>query len=200
MHLSDDQGWRIEITNDGRAPGDDIDYERLTQVSGATAIDEGGTDNLPGQTGFLTQAEYRQVVAYAAAHYITVIPEIDLPGHSSAILHSIPQLNTGRSVPQPPPGQDTIPANTTQQVGESSLDTHAAVTYTFLAHVFKQLALMTPGRYAATSLTGAYSGMFTRDSSIQVMAEIAAHKPALAGRIRSTRSAGCSAPRTHFPS
>lgn len=157
LHLSDDQGWRIQITNAGRVHGDTIDYDRLTRVSGATAIDEGGTDNLPGQTGFLTQAQYRQVIAYAAAHYISVIPEIDVPGHSSSLLHAIPQLNTAHSLPQPPPGQDTIPANTTQQVGESSLDTHAEVTYTFLAHVFKQLAAMTPGRYLGVGGDEAHS-------------------------------------------
>lgn len=147
LHLSDDQGWRIEITNAGRAPGDHIDYEKLTEVSGSTSIIDGGTGGVPGMTGFLTQTEYREIVAYAAAHYIMVIPEIDLPGHSSAILHAIPQLNTANSVPQPPPGQDTIPADGSQNVGQSSLDTHAEVTYTFLAHVFKQLAELTPGPY-----------------------------------------------------
>jgi hexosaminidase len=157
LHLSDDQGWRIEITNAGRVLGDDIDYPKLTEISGGTAIDEGGTDGLPGQTGFLTQVEYRQVVAYAAAHYVTVIPEIDVPGHSSSMLHAIAQLNTAHSVPQPPPGQDTIPANTTQQVGESSLDAHAEVTYTFLAHVFRQLAAMTPGRYLGVGGDEAFS-------------------------------------------
>jgi hexosaminidase len=157
LHLSDDQGWRIQITNTGRAPGDTIDYDRLTRVSGSTAIDEGGTDNLPGQTGFLTQAQYRQVIAYAATHYISVIPEIDLPGHSSSLLHAIPQLNTTHSVPQPPPGQDTIPADTSQRVGQSSLDTHAEVTYTFLAHVFAQLAAMTPGRYLGVGGDESYS-------------------------------------------
>jgi hexosaminidase len=157
LHLSDDQGWRIQITNAGRAPGDTIDYNRLTAVSGATAIDEGGTDNLPGQTGFLTQKQYRQVIAYAAARYISVIPEIDLPGHSSSMLHAIPQLNTAHSVPQPPPGQDTIPADTSQRVGQSSLDTHAEVTYTFLQHVFSQLAAMTPGRYLDVGGDESYS-------------------------------------------
>ena len=157
LHLSDDQGWRIQITNAGRVAGDTIDYDRLTKISGSTAIDEGGTDNRPGQTGFLTQAEYRQIVAYAAAHYVDVIPEIDLPGHSSAMLHAIPQLNTAGSLPQPPPGEDTIPADTTQQVGHSSLDPRAEVTYTFLAHVFEQLAAMTPGRFIDVGGDESYS-------------------------------------------
>ncbi len=48
LHLADDQGWRIQITNDGRTPGDDIDYTQLTSVSGSTAIEAGGPQNIPG--------------------------------------------------------------------------------------------------------------------------------------------------------
>ncbi len=147
LHLSDDQGWRIEITNEGRDPLDDIDYTRLTSVSGGTAIGTGGPLNIPGQSGFLTQDDYREIVAYAAEHHVMIIPEIDGPAHSGSMLHAIPQLNTSRSVPQPPAGQSTIPADDSQRVGHTSLDTQADVTYTFLRHVFTQLAEMTPGPY-----------------------------------------------------
>jgi hypothetical protein len=145
LHLADDQGWRIQITNDGRAPGDDIDYSLLTSVSGATAIGTGGPQDVPGRAGYLTQAQYRDIVAYAASRFVTVVPEIDLPGHTNAILHAIPQLNTAGSVPQPPPGQSTVPADSSQRVGHTSLDTRAEVTYVFLAHVIHQLAALTPG-------------------------------------------------------
>ena len=145
LHLADDQGWRIQITNDGRTPGDDIDYTQLTSVSGSTAIEAGGPQNIPGSSGFLTQAEYRDIVAYAASHFVSVVPEVDLPGHTNAILHAIPQLNTPGAVPQPQPGQSTVPADTSQRVGHTSLDTHAEVTYVFLAHVIRQLAALTPG-------------------------------------------------------
>src|SRR5699024_7152462 len=84
LHLSDDQGWRIEITNDGRDEGDTIDYTRLTAVSGATAMTERGYQDEPGRTGFYTQDDYKEIAAYAAARHITVIPEIDLPGHTIA--------------------------------------------------------------------------------------------------------------------
>src|SRR5690606_29138972 len=59
LHLADDQGWRIEITNEGRAEGDDIDYTRLTSVSGQTAMTEQGYEDEPGRTGFYTQEDYR---------------------------------------------------------------------------------------------------------------------------------------------
>ena len=67
MHLSDDQGWRIEIKS----------WPRLTEIGGSTQV--GG-----GAGGFYTQEEYTDIVNYAAAHYITVVPEIDMPGHTNS--------------------------------------------------------------------------------------------------------------------
>jgi N-acetyl-beta-hexosaminidase len=147
LHLSDDQGWRIEITNEGRAEGDTIDYTALTRVSGQTAIEAGGPQGIPATSGFLTQEQYRSIVEYAAEQHITVIPEIDGPSHSNAMLHAIPELNTAGAVPQPAPGEDTVPADRSQRVGHTSLDTDSETTYTFLEHVFSQLAAMTPGPY-----------------------------------------------------
>lgn len=84
-HLSEDQGWRLEIKK----------YPRLTAVGSVRA-----GDPVPGQkdhngiphSGFYTQAEAREIVAYAAAKGIEVIPEIDLPGHMKAALASYPEL------------------------------------------------------------------------------------------------------------
>ncbi|HEV2437306.1 MAG TPA: family 20 glycosylhydrolase, partial [Verrucomicrobiae bacterium] len=89
-HLTDDQGWRIEIKK----------YPKLTQIGGwrpgvgfgldpksTTAY---GPDGRYG--GFYTQADIREVVAYAAARHITVVPEIEMPGHSLAALAAYPQL------------------------------------------------------------------------------------------------------------
>ena len=94
-HLTEDQGWRIEIKK----------YPKLTEVGGfrkGTAIGLAGTRNAPytyddvPYGGFYTQEEIKEVVAYAAARHITVIPEIELPGHSLAALTAYPQFgNTG---------------------------------------------------------------------------------------------------------
>ena len=54
-----------------------------------------------GEGGFYTQAEYREIVAYAAERYITVVPEIDLPGHTNAALVAYPELNCNGKVPVP---------------------------------------------------------------------------------------------------
>ena len=85
-HLTDDQGWRIEIKA----------YPRLTEVAawrdGTVVKKEWGTTDGIRYGGYYTQDELREVVAYAAARGITVIPEIDLPGHMVAALAAYPEL------------------------------------------------------------------------------------------------------------
>lgn len=93
-HLTDDQGWRLEIKK----------YPKLTQVGGYRAQTLIGHyhdrmpqhfDNTP-YGGFYTQEQVREVVAYAASKYVTVIPEIEMPGHSVAALTAYPELGCGR--------------------------------------------------------------------------------------------------------
>jgi hexosaminidase len=87
-HLTEDQGWRIEIKK----------YPKLTSIGASrngTIIGRHpgvGTDNTVYK-GFYTQDEAKDVVAYAAARYINVIPEIELPGHSSAAIAAYPELS-----------------------------------------------------------------------------------------------------------
>lgn len=128
LHLSDDQGWRIKITNDGRVEDDTIDYTRLTEVSGATAMTERGYDDEKGRTGFYTQGDYREIVAYAQARHITVIPEIDLPGHTIGALAAIPELNTPGSSHEATAEQPLCPPDGSADVGHSYLDPHSEHT------------------------------------------------------------------------
>ncbi len=85
-HLTEDQGWRIEIKK----------YPRLTEVGShrKETITDWETKKMDGQPydGYYTQDEVREIIAYAAERYITVIPEIDLPGHMLAALASYPEL------------------------------------------------------------------------------------------------------------
>ena len=85
-HLSEDQGWRIEIKK----------YPKLTEIGSKrteTVIgrNSGKYDGIP-YGGFYTQEEAKEIVAYAAERYITVIPEIDMPGHMQAALAAYPEL------------------------------------------------------------------------------------------------------------
>ena len=77
-HLTDDQGWRIEIKK----------YPKLTEV-GAKRIEGEGTE----YGGFYTQEEIKEVVKYAADRFITVIPELELPGHEMAAIAGYPELS-----------------------------------------------------------------------------------------------------------
>lgn len=77
-HLTEDQGWRIEIKK----------YPKLTEV-GATRIEADGSTH----SGFYTQEEIKEVVAYASDRYIDVIPEIEMPGHALAALSAYPKLS-----------------------------------------------------------------------------------------------------------
>ena len=86
-HLTDDQGWRIEIKK----------YPELTKVGShragtATTMLGKRNDGIP-HNGFYNQDEIREIVAYAADRKITVIPEVEMPGHSMAALASYPQLS-----------------------------------------------------------------------------------------------------------
>lgn len=85
-HLTEDQGWRIEIRK----------HPKLTEISSrreATPI-PAQRDKLDGKSygGFYTQDEVREVVAYAAERFITVVPEIEMPGHTVAVLAAYPEL------------------------------------------------------------------------------------------------------------
>ncbi len=84
-HLTDDQGWRIEIKK----------YPRLTEV-GAWRTEKYGSK----YGGFYTQDDIKEIVAYAAERFITIIPEIELPGHSSAAIAAYPFLSCNPNLPK----------------------------------------------------------------------------------------------------
>lgn len=119
LHLTDDQGWRLEI------PG----RPELLERSSSTAV---GGD--PG--GSLSMAGYRALAAYAARRGIVVVPEIDLPGHTHAALHAVPGLNPDGVCP---------PAYTGIEVGFSSLDLSLPATAPFLRDVLGAVAAATTG-------------------------------------------------------
>lgn len=85
-HLTEDQGWRIEIKK----------YPKLTEIGSKrdSTIIDWETKKFDGKphSGFYTQDEAREIVRYAADRFITVVPEIDLPGHTTAALASYPEL------------------------------------------------------------------------------------------------------------
>ncbi|MFG3604452.1 beta-N-acetylhexosaminidase [Micromonospora chersina] len=157
LHLSDDQGWRIAVNS----------WPNLAVYGGSTQV--GG-----GTGGYYTQDEYRQIVAYAAARYVTIIPEIDMPGHTNAALASYADLNCDGVAPK---------LYTGTRVGFSSLCVSKELTYTFLDQVLGEIAGLTPGAYLhiggdeASSTTAAdYSTFMNRAQQI-----VAAHGKIVVG-------------------
>lgn len=151
LHLTDDQGWRLALDNpvDPAANPSGIAYTDLTEISGATAMTYRANGELMGtelgRTGFYTKADYRAIIDYAADNGMTVVPEIDLPGHTNAALHAIPQLNSAGSSPKLKPGETTVPHQGTGDVGISSFDANNDATYEFITEVLRQVAELTPG-------------------------------------------------------
>ena len=121
LHLSDDQGWRIEIKS----------WPNLTAYGGKTEV--GG-----GEGGFFTQEQYSDIVKYAQDRFVTIVPEIDMPGHTNAALASVPMLNCNGKPTELYSGRD---------VGFSTLCTSKETTYKFIDDVIRELAALTPGEY-----------------------------------------------------
>jgi hexosaminidase len=121
LHLVDDQGWRIEIKS----------WPKLTEVGSLTQV--GG-----GKGGFYSQEEYREIVKYAKDRYITIVPEIEMPGHINSALVAYPELNGNTKQATP---------HTGIEVGFSCLAVDKEVTYKFIDDVIREVAAMTPGQY-----------------------------------------------------
>jgi hexosaminidase len=121
LHLSDDQGWRIEIKS----------RPALTGVGATTQV--GGR---PG--GFFSQQDYQEIVRYAQGRYITVVPEIDMPGHTNAALVAFPELSCGTRPPA---------IYTGTEVGFSTFCVDKEGTYALVDDVVREIAAITPGQY-----------------------------------------------------
>ena len=135
-HLTDDQGWRLEIRK----------YPRLTGV-GAWRVPAGRAaardiDPATGRArlygGFYTQDDVRRIVAHAAARNVTIVPEIDMPGHASAAIVAYPQLGVTSEPPQAVPADWGVYPNLFN-VEES--------TFGFLEDVLAEVMELFPGQY-----------------------------------------------------
>lgn len=132
LHLTDDQGWRVEI----------LRYPRLTEVGSwrrETQIGAGTDAPLDGRPhgGFYTQADLREIVAYAAARFITVVPEIETPGHVQAALAAYPELGVHGSA---------MEVHTRWGINYNVLNMEDS-TVEFFRNVFDEVMDLFPGRW-----------------------------------------------------
>ena len=127
-HLTDDQGWRIEIKR----------YPELTRIGAWRTPPDAGKYGEPERYGgFYTQDEIRALVAYAAERHITIVPELDMPGHAQAAVASYPELGvTGK---RPPVSVDWGVHTYLYNVDDA--------TFVFMQHVLDEVMALFPSRY-----------------------------------------------------
>lgn len=150
-HLTDDQGWRIEIKK----------YPKLTEVGAwrnGTVIGNypgRGNDNTRSG-GFYTQEQIREVVKYAESRYVTVIPEIEMPGHASAAIAAYPELSCFPDEstkqfyfnPKSVWSGDTAGKQVQQSWGVyNDVFTPTEYTFTFLQNVLDEVMALFPSKY-----------------------------------------------------
>ncbi|GHT30433.1 beta-hexosaminidase [Bacteroidia bacterium] len=117
-HLTEDQGWRIEIKK----------YPKLTEIG----------SKVPNGEGFYTQDEIREVIRYAADRYITIIPEIEIPGHELAAISAYPELSCK--------GEPTT-SRTVWGVEDVVLCAGKESTFEFFENVFEEVCALFPSEY-----------------------------------------------------
>jgi len=150
LHLTDDQGWRIEIKS----------MPRLTEVGAWRPERKGKWANITAPSvdepktygGFYTQDDIRELVSYAKSKYVEIVPEIDIPGHSMAILAAYPELSTvPTNTYQVNAGQGFIDwaglnGHITASI-ENTLNPASEKVYTALDKIFGEVATLFPFDY-----------------------------------------------------
>ena len=168
-HLTDDQGWRIEIKT----------FPKLTEV-GAWRVERhgkfGSERAAPKKSekatygGFYTQEQIKDVVAYAAERNITIVPEIDVPGHSMALLAAYPQYSVNKEFKQVNPGAKFVDwyGNGKFKMNiENTLNPADPAVYAFLDMLFGEIADLFPGEYIHMGGDESYHGYWEEDAKVQ---------------------------------
>lgn len=125
LHLTDDQGWRIEIKK----------YPQLTAIGAFR--DKNSGDQGP-HNGFYSQEEIKDLVKYAATKHIEIVPELDIPGHTVAAIHAYPKLGCIH--------MDSIPI-VFGKTADRTLCAAQNEVYKFYSHIFKEIFPLFPSKY-----------------------------------------------------
>lgn len=169
-HLTDDQGWRIEIKS----------YPKLTEV-GAWRVPRLGDFNQmidppqPGEKasdgGYYTHEEIREVIQYASDRHIEVLPEIDVPGHCMAAIAAYPELSvTKNSETKVNPGSSFakwFPAGGFEMYVDNTLNPTDENVYSFLDKVLGEVAQLFPYEYIHIGGDECYKGFWEKDPGVK---------------------------------
>jgi len=170
-HLTDDNGWRIEIKS----------LPKLTEV-GAWRVERAGRfgdrkapqDGEPTPYGgFYTQEEIKEIIKYAADRGVTIVPEVDVPGHSMAALAAYPELSCTKD----PKTKVNPGTNFAEWYGEgkfrmfidNTLNPSDEKVYEFLDKVFTEMAALFPNKYIHVGGDECYKGFWEKDPGCQAL-------------------------------
>ncbi len=170
-HLTDDNGWRVEIKS----------LPKLTQV-GAWRVARFGqfgerTAPKAGEAatvgGFYTQADIKEIIQYALDRNVTIMPEIDVPGHSMSAIASYPELScTKDTSTKVNPGSsfsEWYDNGTFKMKIDNTLNPSDEKVYVFLDKVFTELAALFPNPYIHVGGDECYKGFWTKDAGCQAL-------------------------------
>ncbi|KAB7732488.1 family 20 glycosylhydrolase [Rudanella paleaurantiibacter] len=169
-HLTDDNGWRIEIKS----------LPKLTEVgawrvarSGKFGQREAPKPNEPTTYGgFYTHDDIREVVRYAADRHVTIVPEVDVPGHSMAALAAYPELSCTKAAVSVNPGtafSEWYGNGTFKMLVENTLNPSDEKVYEFLDKVFTEVATLFPNPYIHVGGDECYKGFWAADPGCQAL-------------------------------
>ena len=170
-HLTDDNGWRIEIKS----------LPKLTEV-GAWRVPRFGqfsdrAEPKQGEAatvgGFYTQADIKEIIQFAKERNVTIVPEVDVPGHSMAAIAAYPELSCTKD-----PNTKVNPGSsfsewydngTFKMLKDNTLNPSDEKVYEFLDKVFTEMAALFPGQYIHVGGDECYKGFWTKDPGCQAL-------------------------------
>lgn len=170
LHLTDDNGWRIEIKA----------LPKLTEI-GAWRVERFGTfgdranpkEGEPATYGgFYTHEQIKDLVQYASSKFITIVPEIDVPGHSMALLAAYPELSTTHEKVYVNPGTNFAEWYGNGQfkmLVDNTLNPANEKVYEYLDKIFTEVAMLFPNQYIHVGGDEAYHGYWQKDSSCRAL-------------------------------
>lgn len=170
LHLSDDNGWRIEIKS----------LPKLTSI-GAWRAERAGTfgDRTPVKEGepatyggFYTHEQIKELVKYAASKHITIVPEIDVPGHSMAMLAAYPELSCTHEKVYVNPGTnfaEWFGNGKFKMLVDNTLNPANEKVYEYLDKVFTEVAMLFPNPYIHIGGDECYHGYWEENAEVKAL-------------------------------
>jgi hexosaminidase len=165
-HLADDNGWRLEIKS----------LPKLTEI-GAWRVPRSGhfgnrDDPKEGEPatygGFYTQEDVKEIIAFANERNVTIVPEIDVPGHSMAVLAAYPELSTQKDLKRyVNPGTEFIDWGNKKLRIENTIDPSNEKVYEFLDKVFTEVAVLFPNKYIHMGGDECFHDFWEKDPNCQ---------------------------------